>query len=420
MKTYLLNIRVGACILPVILLLFSVAAETSGQVPELQNSGNFLLVKLHYTNSSGEEGITDFEYDAFGNILFSRWRLLNGERSSLNRYDVNILGNPILKIRDFSDSLRTSQEFIYNLCGRLIKETWSGSEGITGVVEYFYNENGTLLYADCWNMNGWFTGRIDYLYNSYGILYEAHISRDAEVLGGITYVYDINGNLIIEKWKLDESWEQTFSYKYIQILDNQFVSSNPFIRTSPFFRVSGEYYDYNGELSGPSIYEYDHGKLLGKIFNRSDGLSIRIAYYYDLQGILRKADRVYSDGKKEEFYYEYDSARRMIRKWYNRSDGLNGEEKYVFNKEGQMMLAEYKNKDAWLSGTIAFSHNDLGLPLKGYFKGINGFDAEIYFSYDEYKNLIRIRWNFSSGSYQIYSFNYTCLYRDPLELSVSF
>jgi hypothetical protein len=75
------------------------------------------------------------------------------------------------------------------------------------------------------------------------------------------------------------------------------------------------------------------------------------------------------------------------------------------------MMAIYKKMDAWLSGTIAFSHNEEGLPVKGYFKGEENFDADIYFYYNDYDNLVKIQWDFSFGKSQVYTFKYRNLYR---------
>lgn len=420
MKGYLPCLRSRSFVLTVILLLFTMAGKSVCKVPEQLNSDNFKLLRLHYANSSGEEGITDFEYDAFGNLVFSRWKLLNGERNSLNRYELNQKGDVVRKHRIFSDSLRSSTEFTYDPIGNLSGERWNRSDGISGKVDYHYNEKGVLQFETCLNMNGWLTGRINYLYNSYDVIYEAHIQRGDERIGKITFQYDINGNLVSEKWYFNGNWAQTFRYEYVPIRAIPVTSANPYIRSSPFYRVAGEYYDFNGEISGPSEYSYVDGMLNKKIFNRSDGLTTKTSYQYDEIGRLKRGTRLYSDGMKAEFFYEFDSTQRMVRRWFNRSDGLKGEEKYQYDREGRLMMAEFQNMDAWLSGTVAFSHNDQGLPVKGYFKGMNGFDAEIYFFYDEYKNLVKVSWEFSSGNYQTYTFEYASLYQKSREQTASF
>jgi hypothetical protein len=101
----------------------------------------------------------------------------------------------------------------------------------------------------------------------------------------------------------------------------------------------------------------------------------------------------------------------MINRSFTRSDGLTGEEVYTYDREGRLAMAVYRKMDAWLNGTIAFTHDAHGLPVKGYFKGEDNFDAEIYFYYDEYKNLVKIQWDFSFGESQVYTFKYRNLYR---------
>ena len=77
----------------------------SCQIPELQNSDNFKIIALKYSNSSGERGITEFEYNAPGLLAFSRWKNLSGERSSINRYESNSKGEIIEKTRLFRESI---------------------------------------------------------------------------------------------------------------------------------------------------------------------------------------------------------------------------------------------------------------------------------------------------------------------------
>ncbi len=387
----------------------------SCQIPELQNSDNFKIIALKYSNSSGERGITEFEYNAPGLLAFSRWKNLSGERSSINRYESNSKGEIIEKTRLFSDSISSQQSFDYNLCGKILKETFSRSDGITGQVIYSYNEHGKLESAACQLMNGWFTGHIEYVYNFYDVLDEAIIKKDDKSIGMISYQYDINGNLILEKWDFNGTWEQLFIYEYIAVPDTVYTSPNPFIVNSAYYRIEGEYYYYEGGSEGPSSYLYSGNKLTKKTFHRSDGLTTEAHYHYDESGILLSSTRNYSDGKTAEFFYTFNDKVQMTRRWFKRSDGLEGEEKYSYDAEDRLVMAEYQKMDAWLTGTLALSHDPSGLPLKGYFKGEENFDADVYFFYDDYKNLIKIRWDFSFGKSQTYTFQYKAIYVEVVD-----
>jgi len=410
MKRYLLRLKFLNVGLVIVFFLVN-SFSTNGQVPELQNSENFRLLKLNYSNSSGEEGVTEFEYDAFGNLVFSYWNLLNGKRSSKNRYVVDEKGYIIEKSRIFSDSINSQKQFEYNLCGKLLKETFSSSDGIEGLAIYHYDEHGNLTFADCRNYNGWLTGKIQYEYNRYEVIDKAVIKKDNEEIGTIIYQYDIDGNLKIEKWDFNGIWEQTFIYEYIDKPVKAHFSSNPFIITSGFYRVEEEYYEYSDGGSGPSKYEYENGKLVKKTYFRSDGLTTKTSYQYDDSGKLLSSKRQYSDGKTADFIYTFDENSRLTKRLYTRSDGLTGEEIYTYDQEGRLAMAEYKKMDAWLSGTIAFSHDKQNLPVKGYFKGDDNFDADIYFYYDDYNNLVKIQWDFSFGKSQVYTFKYHKLYK---------
>jgi hypothetical protein len=410
MKTYFSGLKfyqVGLALF----LLFCVFNPVLCQIPELQNSDNFRLITLKYSNSSGEKGITHFEYDAFGQMAKSRWKNINGGRSSINKYILNKKGEIVEKKRLFSDSVSSMQTYEFNLCGKILKETFSRSDGITGQVIYNYDDQGNLRSANCQKMNGWFTGNIQYLYNSYDVLDEALIQRDNQAVGTISYQYDINGNLLLEKWDLNGLWEQIYIYEYIEPHDTVFLNSNPFIVNSCFFRIEEEFYSYEGGIEGPSKYFYTGNKLNEKTFERSDGLNTATRYHYDDSGILLNSDRVYSDGKTAEFFYTFNDNRQMTRKWFRRSDGLQGEEVFIYDAEGRLIMARYEKMDAWLTGTMAISHDSNGLPVKGFFKGDENFDADVYFTYDEYRNLIKIEWIFSFGKKQIYAFRYKPTYK---------
>ena len=202
--------------LPVILYPFS---NVVGQVPEIQNSVKYRLIRLLYSNTGGEEAVTDFEYDAFGNLALSRWKVLNDERHSINRYILNRNGQMIEKNRIFSDSVTSGQEYFYDPCGNLLRETYSRSDGMTGAVQYLYDEQGNLIESNCRNKDGWFTGNVVYSYNSYDIMDQARILKNDKPVGEIEYQYDINGNLKLEKWTFDDEWEQVYIYEYFKVPD---------------------------------------------------------------------------------------------------------------------------------------------------------------------------------------------------------
>jgi hypothetical protein len=411
MKTYFSGLRyyqVGLALF----LLFCVLDRVRCQTPEFQNSDNFRLITLKYSNSSGEKGITHFEYNAFGQLAFSMWKNFNEERSSVNRYTLNEKREIIEKNRLFSDSISSTQTFEYNLCGKILKESFFRSDGVTGEVIYNYDEHGKLRSAHCQKMNGWFTGIIQYVYNSYDVLDEALIQRDKQTIGTISYQYDINGNLLLEKWDFNSLWEQIFIYEYIEVPDTVFLYSNPFLVNLGFYRIEEEFYTYEGGGEGPSEYLYSGEKLVEKTFHRSDGLNTVTRYQYDDSGILLSSNCVYSDGKTAEFFYTFNDNRQMTRRWFKRSDGLEGEEVYSYDAEGRLVMARYNKMDAWLTGTMAISHGMDGLPEKGYFKGDENFDADVYFLYDEYRNIVKIEWVFSFGKKQIYTFKYTPVYKE--------
>ena len=124
------------------------------------------LIRLHYTDSSGEKGLTTFEYDHNGLMYKALWKLLNGERCSVNYYSYDENSKLVKKYREFSDGIISIQLYKYSNKGNLTEETFWRSDSVTGKVIYSYDHEGKRLKAKCKGMNGWFYGTIDYEYNN--------------------------------------------------------------------------------------------------------------------------------------------------------------------------------------------------------------------------------------------------------------
>lgn len=374
-------------------------------------SVDYRLFKLYYKNTSGENGISVYDYDQAGHRRKGIWYSLDGSRNSLNHYTCDSNGNTIKLFREFSDSLTSEEEFMFDHDGRMLKATFRRSDGRNGVTTYEYDNDGRLIRANCDGWKGWFYGTIDYRYDDAGRKVEGEISQKGEPAGMITYSYDDHGTLETEHWAFTGGWSQTFRYEY-QLwepdrITEPWTSPSAFINNSGTFRLVGEYYDYGGEFGGPSCFRYDEsGKLVEKRFDRSDDFFTITTYLYDLCGKVAASYRTYSNGLTAVFAYEYNPARQLTKRTFMRTDGNRGSERYEYDDQSKLVRAVYKNFDSWLSGTISFSHTDENLPSSGHFKGDDGFDAEIAFDYDHNHNLVQMRWDFSFSKSQTYWFEY--------------
>lgn len=367
------------------------------------------LSKLYYENSSGEKGITTFEYDEYGIMYKAKWELLDGSRHSLNYHTFNENGNLIQKYREFSDGITSNLIYTYNESGNLISEYFERSDGVTGTTNYSYDQTGKQMKADCQGLNGWFFGILTYKYDEHSKMVGAMIEQKGKQVGTISYDYDIKGNLSKEHWDFSGDWSQTFNYEYESYeapLPVYYTSSNVFITNTSKFRLVDEKYDYNESNGGPSYFEYDKtGKLIKKIFNRSDGLKTETSFEYSPNGILQKSFRKYSNGLTATFSYIFNGNRKLISRTFERSDGVVGKEIYSYDGKWNLIQAVYDNFDTWLTGTITFESDNNGFLTKGYFKG-EKFDAEIFFENDEVGNIVKIHWVFSFGATQTYWFKY--------------
>lgn len=388
----------------IILLTLFISAHT-------ENTGieKFRLIKLHYENTSDEKGITTFEYNEFGIMFKAKWELLDGTRYSFNYYTFDENGNVIQKYREFSDGITSNLIYKYDDNENMISENFERSDGVTGTTEYTYDKAGKLAEADCKGLNGWFHGTLIYKYDENQIRVGAIIRQKENEVGAISFGYDKQGNLNKEHWDFSGKWSQTFTYEYEKYENPSsviYTSSNVFVTNTSKFQLEKEEYDFNNGNGGPSYFEYDKtGKLLKKIFERSDGLKTETAFEYDNKGILKKSFRKYSNGQDATFNYEFNGNRKLIRREFKHSDGPTGSELYEYDGKWKLKKTVYNNFDLWLTGTITFAHDKNGNLSQGHFKG-DKFDAEIFFKYDEFGNVIKIHWVFSFGKTQTYTFQF--------------
>ena len=388
-----------------LLFLISILTIVCQAQPFGKNADGFRIIKSSYSNSSGENGSTNFYYNNNSVLHKSFWTLEDGSRFSTNYYENDENGNIIATYREFSDSLTSFEMFKYNKDGNKVSEQFSRSDKKNGTAIYNY-ENGLLKTANYQNHKGWLNGIVKYECDKYNKLISGKFHQDEKEIANITYKYDINGNFVEENWDFSGKWSQKFIYRYenIRILKNYYA--NPFLQIPHGVRIKEEYYTYNNEKSGPSYYNYNERGLLGiKKFVRSDSTFTITKYKYDENGKLKKSYRQYSDSKNAYFTYFYDENSNLALREFFKNDSLFGYESYFYNSENKLYKAVLKNFDSWLSGEISFQYNPNGQLDKGFFDGKDSFDAKISFIYEE-DLLVEILWNFSFGKFQKYTFDY--------------
>lgn len=365
-------------------------------------------VILNYQNSSGEKGISFFEYDGNQRIVKGYWQLLDSSRFSNNYYFYNHLGQLTEKYREFSDSVTSSVKYTYNKKGWKIAVDFSRSDGVTGKTVFEYKPNGVLHKIRCKKYNGWFDGEVVYKTRKNENPLWGEIFRDNKKLGDIHLYYTKNGNLKTEKWIIGNR-SQTFEWEYV-LLPVSYTSPNVFITENNRYRLIEENYSYNNKTGGPSNFKYDEdGKLTQKTFIRSDGIKTLTTFEYDKNGLLKKSFRKYNDGSSATFNYNFNKNRKLVKRSFIHSNGTKGEENYFYSRTGELEKAVWKNFDNWLSGEITFEHAQNGTIKTGIFGG-EKFDATLDFSYNKTGNTDCIIWNFSFGEKQEYHFKYINLF----------
>ncbi len=380
--------------------------EIGAEAVEKTPRENYRPVRLHYTNSSGERGVTTHVYDASGVCAWSIWELLDGSRWSTNTYVYDDAGRMVEKNRVFSDELTSKQTFRYDVSGRLTFETFSRSDGKSGKVRYVFDDNRHTETAYCDRMNGWLSATIHYQLDPEGRRTSGVLEKDGKQVGTIAYTCNEEGLLRQERWQIG-NWSQTFTTEYEKANCQAPTTSNPYVPGNCNWRVQGEQYSFNGEIGGPSAYTYDEeGRLAEKTFTRSDGVQTVTAYHYDPTNVLRKSVRKFGDGTTTEFYYVFNSNRQLVERNWTDKDGNAGLERYRYDEHGKLSGARYERMDGWLTGNLTFKHDRYGNLSTGTYDGDDGLSAKIEFTCDQHGLPVRIYWSFSSGHTQEYRFSY--------------
>ena len=401
------SVRPSVCAVSILCLgLLAIALVPEAAAQLLPQPDGFRVVRMPYTNTSGENGVSIFNYRRDGALDRGLWRLLDHSRHSANYYRVDESGHVVRKFREFSDGLISTETYETDAAGHRLCEVWSRSDGKHGRAVFTWDQAGRLVAADCDTFRGWLTAHIAYAYAD-GRLDTAEITRDGQVIGHIAYVYEPSGRLASETWDFGGRWRQTFSYEYEPIPERVFSAATPWQMANTRYRVAAEDYDYNGEGGGPSHYTYDDaGRLTRKVFERSDGLRTETTYVFDDRGNLVSSHRAYHDGRTADFTYTYDAALRLTGRSCERSDGETSAETYVYDDWGRLTGATYRNMDFWLNGDLTFTHDPWGRLVNGRFAGRDGFDAGLNFVCDDDDNVVAVHWMFDYGATQTYRFEY--------------
>lgn len=169
---------------------------------------------LNYTNTSGELAATRLTYNGKGQNDKGFYQNITGNRSSKNVHQFDEKSRLIRKVREYNDGETSTEIFTYDAQDRLIEESFESSKGPKGTARYEYSPDGNAARMICDGYKGWLNAEIRFEFDPQGKRTSGQILREGSPCGSIAYQYTRAGNLIQEKWDLDEGWSQTFGYVY--------------------------------------------------------------------------------------------------------------------------------------------------------------------------------------------------------------
>jgi antitoxin component YwqK of YwqJK toxin-antitoxin module len=167
-------------------------------------------------------------------------------------------------------------------------------------------------------------------------------------------------------------------------------------------------------------------------YENSSGEVAVTTFYYDQDGIMRKADWETKDGVRyskniyryddrgrmiscyREFrnlltsyeIYVYDDAGRKVHESFIRSDGVKGTADYVYDKKGRCERVICQHYKGWIDGDIVYRYPKKGPAHDAVIMKDDNEIGRIVFDYDKDGNLVKDTWTFNSGWQQIFTYHY--------------
>ena len=274
-------------------------------------------------SAAGSE--TTFAYEeAFGNL-----RRVTDANSRAITYDYDAKGRGTSVT--FADGSASKLE--YNSRGDVVKSTNRRGQSVT----YAYDSEGRI------KKKTWSNGRtFTYAYDACGNVTTA---TDSET-GAVTMQYDSADRLT----RIDYPTGRGFTFAYDSC-------GRLATRTSLDGAVERFAYDAVGRLAsvkdgnGTTYLKNTYDQTTGRLLKQVNGNGTSVSYLYDKLGRVVSIEHCDANGKiAESLQYCYDADGRCIR-----ASSLLGEERYAYDKDGQLTAVEYPN------GTgEAFSYDAVG------------------------------------------------------------
>jgi len=326
-------------------------ADPAGNVTAYTYDALNRLTRKQVRSPSGGRSVTDYSYDAVGNLL----KAANGEGAVSYTYDA--LDRPVEAVQYFGGKVYTIG-YAYDAVGNrtAMKTPWGGftytydalnrltglvnPQGVT--VNFKYDAAGRRVKKSVFKAAPALLAETDYAYDAAGQLLAITNKAGGKVVAFNNYEYDLAGNRVLKK---DQDGVTRYGYDK----SNRLITVEPVPAYIPgeeafiydkngnrrFDKGAKDYkYDAANRLQANTVYAYTHdvnGNLTGRT-HKAGGTSVTYAYNLEQQ----LAEVLTPEHKLQ---YRYDPLGRRIERFVNGSPTH-----YVYDNEDIIAMLDGEGK----------------------------------------------------------------------------
>jgi len=167
----------------------------------------------HYDYNGEGGGPSCYEYDGENRLLKKTFTRSDGLKT-VTSYSYRENGLLEKSIRHYNDGKTGTFTYTYDGDSQLVKRDFLRSDGRKGTERYMYDDHGRLISGEWENYDGWLTGTLELVHDRYDRVVEGRFTGTGGTRAGISFSYDANGHLTLIHWLFQDGSTQTYTFRY--------------------------------------------------------------------------------------------------------------------------------------------------------------------------------------------------------------